>query len=299
MKFIRNHKKLTICLFVLLLLVLAIVILAFTLFSLKESSLEFKTETKNLNQETKNKIVERVLENKRSVLFLNKTRISADLEKQFPYLKIINIETKIPNKVVVHCAEREEFFAISSNGKTYFMDEELKILRIVNAPYESEIGAPVLLVYKGVKVDETSSSTISQTTLDLNLDSAEEGAFLDFGQVKDETDFSKEIKEVSTSILTGFEENNRTISDVLNEFLKFEICFEPITLGGISELKLCLALTDKNGFVTKIIDANENLSLKLGTMFEAFSDVSKDPKLLEKDLFVFQNSSGQFAYLFK
>ena len=51
MKFIRRHKKLVIILSVLLALLITAIILVFTVFSLKEVELEFKTETLNITQE--------------------------------------------------------------------------------------------------------------------------------------------------------------------------------------------------------------------------------------------------------
>ena len=69
------------------------------------------------------------------VFFVNKKNITEDIEKNHPYVKVINIETVFPNKLVVHYAVREETFAVKdfNNDKVYIIDDELKILRILNS----------------------------------------------------------------------------------------------------------------------------------------------------------------------
>lgn len=296
MKFIKKHKKLTICICVLLLLIITIVILVFTLFSLKDVELELKTQTLNLTQDVQDEIVSKTLENKQTVLFMNKQAIQDDLEKQFPYLKIVNIETKFPNKLVVHCTEREELFAVVSNGKTYFLDEDLKILRVSSEIYTKIENGPVVLTFKSIKID---GNSILPVTLDLNLDEAKEGMFLSLENEGSPQSFSNQINSVALSVLTAFEQNNRTLSDVSKQFSRFEIYFDSFTLSGQTSWHMCFKLVDKNNFETNIIDPSENLSQKISTMFEAFSTVSKNPSLLSKKLFVYENSNNEFAFLFE
>jgi hypothetical protein len=62
------------------------------------------------------------LKNRKTTLFdlngksLFPAFVEKNLEKENSYLKVINIETIFPNKLIVHCAEREEFFSIKKNN---------------------------------------------------------------------------------------------------------------------------------------------------------------------------------------
>ena len=51
------------------------------------------------------------------VFFVNKQEMISDIEKQHPYINVINIETVFPNKLVVHYATREETFAFKDKNK--------------------------------------------------------------------------------------------------------------------------------------------------------------------------------------
>lgn len=64
-----------------------------------------------------------------NVLFLKKSPYINRLEKNFPYLKVLNLETKFPNKLVINCEERQEFFAVKLSDNSYaIIDEDYKIL---------------------------------------------------------------------------------------------------------------------------------------------------------------------------
>ena len=67
------------------------------------------------------------------------------MESQNPYLKVINIETVFPNKLILHCAEREELFCIKGRDDLYYIcDEELKILD-VRESFENGKENPIFL----------------------------------------------------------------------------------------------------------------------------------------------------------
>ena len=55
------------------------------------------------------------------VFAVNKTEIINKLEKENYYLKVVNIETVFPNKLIVHCAEREELFSIKLSENLYYI----------------------------------------------------------------------------------------------------------------------------------------------------------------------------------
>lgn len=57
------------------------------------------------------------------------------VEKSFPYVKVINIETTFPNGLVFHLAKREALFSVleEETNQYYFIDADLKVLEII--PY--------------------------------------------------------------------------------------------------------------------------------------------------------------------
>lgn len=301
MKFVRRHKKMIIILSVLLALLITVVILMFTLFSLKNVELNFKTETLNVTEEMKDEIQAEVLKTGGSVLFVGKEKIIKDLEKKFPYIKIVNIETQIPNKFVIHCLEREELFAVQSQGKTYFLDEEFKILRIESSSYESQEGMPVVLEFENLMYDESDPTTIKPYTLELNLGASEEGQFLTLKSSSEAgAYFAEKLESISKSILTSFEENNRGIADVRSMYKKFKIFYYEEVVETSSYWHLCLRLVGKDGYVCEIRDADNHLPEKFQIMFQAFSEVQKEnlTYLNNSKLIVYKNGSN-YKYYFE
>ena len=128
-----KYKRLLIILSSLVGAVILCFILAFTLFRLSKVELNFKNDTTLFaSVEQHNFVVNSGGFNFGLPVFAaNKKEIAQNLEKQNPYLKVINIETAFPNKLIVHCAEREELFAIKCGESLYYIvDEELKILKL-------------------------------------------------------------------------------------------------------------------------------------------------------------------------
>ena len=296
MEFIKKHKKAVIISSIILAILIVIVILMFTLFSLKEVELKFKTETVNISSQQVKEIEKQTLKYGGSVLFIGKEKIISDLEKQFPYLKIVNIETIIPNKFVIHCAEREELYSIYSNEKYYVLDEEFKILKIESSPQEN-------LVEFNFESLEANPETgkYMPVKLNLNLSTAEEGQFLNLGSSQNSV-LASEMQNIATTLLTAFEQNNRDISYVKGQFQVVELFFNPIKTTESSQevfFKLCLRIVDRNGYEIQIYDAQLSLGEKISVLYSALSAASSDPSLLEDTtLIIYKNEKGNFAYSF-
>ncbi|MBQ8844635.1 MAG: FtsQ-type POTRA domain-containing protein [Clostridia bacterium] len=127
-----KNKKLIIGLSVGLGIILTLIILIFTLFSLSTVQIDFRTSLNNITASEEEIVKSGKFNYKSSVLFSNKKKYINRLEKNNPYLKVINIETKFPNKFIIHAKERQELYAISYDGKYLICDEEFKVLNIVN-----------------------------------------------------------------------------------------------------------------------------------------------------------------------
>ena len=107
-----------------------IFLLAFTVFSLKSVTLDFRTSISNINA-TQEEIIESAnFKMGGSVLIHGKKEYKKNIEDFNPYIKVINIETVFPSSFVVHLAERQEVYAIAFEGGYYICDEELRVLRI-------------------------------------------------------------------------------------------------------------------------------------------------------------------------
>ena len=298
MRFFRKHKKATIICSIVFVLLIILVVLMFTVFLLKDVKVELKTGTEHLTQEVVSEIENEALKTGGSVLFLGKEKLVSRLEKQFPYLKIVNIETQIPNKLVIHAAEREELFAVNSGEKSYFLDEEFKILRVENSIYSKQENGAVLLSFGSVFIN--SEDKAYAAGVDLKLDGAEAGQTLNIGNSSEEQNyFSKKLETIALSILTSFEENGLQIQDVRSRFQSFEIFFKPVEFAGLISWQPCLKIVDSANFEAQIILADSNLTTKIGAYNQAISEASKNPGLLvNKILYVFENSNNEIAYSF-
>lgn len=109
------------------------IILLFTLFTVKH--VEFVSHNQN-NLDTN------VIDVPKNgvVFFLDKQKIQQDIQLQNPLIKIINIETVFPNKLVVHFAQREEVFAVKDSRQDtfYILDEDFVVINVMNcATYQS------------------------------------------------------------------------------------------------------------------------------------------------------------------
>ncbi len=298
MRFFRKHKKATIICSIVFVLLIILVVLMFTVFLLKDVKVELKTGTEHLTQEVVSEIENEALKTGGSVLFLGKEKLISRLEKQFPYLKIVNIETQIPNKLVIHAAEREELFAVNSGEKSYFLDEEFKILRVENSIYSKQENGAVLLSFGSVFINAEDKAYAAG--VDLKLDGAEAGQTLNIGNSSEEQNyFSKKLETIALSILTSFEENGLQIQDVRSRFQSFEIFFKPVEFAGLISWQPCLKIVDSANFEAQIILADSNLTTKIGAYNQAISEASKNPGLLvNKILYVFENSNNEIAYSF-
>ncbi|MEG2675690.1 MAG: FtsQ-type POTRA domain-containing protein [Clostridia bacterium] len=68
-----------------------------------------------------------------SIFGISEEKAIENIEKNNPMLKVVLIERKFPNKVVINVATRVEMLAIAmENGKFAILDRELKILEIVD-----------------------------------------------------------------------------------------------------------------------------------------------------------------------
>ena len=144
------NKKLVISLSVILGVVLTAIILCFTVFTIKSVELDFRTSTQHEWNESELVEASRI-PNGKCLLFLSTKQYEENLETNYPYLEVINIEKVFPSKIIVHLAEREEFFALKSGESTFFLDKDFKVLRSQTEGFTSTKTNPILL--NGLRFD--------------------------------------------------------------------------------------------------------------------------------------------------
>ena len=131
-----------------------IVILSSTVFTLKKVEVRFLSETNVLtNKETE--IVNNVeFKYNESIFFSNKKAYTKQLEKNNPYLQVVNIESKFPNTLVINAVERQESFVLKMSPNNYLvLDKNLKVLRTLNV-YQSSSTNPIEIKNSGITNQE-------------------------------------------------------------------------------------------------------------------------------------------------
>lgn len=215
------------------------VILCFTLFRTHDISINFHNQTTIFADDDKqSELINCANINTSIPIFtLNKKEIISNLELNYPYLKIINIETVFPNKLVLHCAEREETFCIKANGDLYYIcDDELKILNITKSV---AFGQQNAIYLEGVNVLNTGAGT---------------GEILELSAGGD----------VIKSISTAFAYSNKTITDIKGMFKSVYLAYEnnPYTY----KIEPTLKFTTYDNFVIDIRNAKSFLVTKLNLL---------------------------------
>lgn len=125
-------KKKVIALFSIL-LVIATVIVIMTTFTLKSVSIFFVSPTTTIF-DSDQMVKAGEFEIGKSLFLQNKDKNIAKIEKKVPYAKVLKIETKFPNKFVVHVKEREPLYALYNGVENSYivLDEEFKVLSILD-----------------------------------------------------------------------------------------------------------------------------------------------------------------------
>ena len=163
----KKTKIITLCTSILAIIVL-LVILSSTLFAVNEVKVSFKSEKHVLASLSEKEIVESAnIQNGTNVFFVSKKDAIDRLEKKYPYIKVLNIETKFPNKIIIHAIERDEIFAFQVAGKYMVTDSELKVLRIVDGEFSSNNSNAIKIISDGELANEGEFLQVGQKFLSL------------------------------------------------------------------------------------------------------------------------------------
>ena len=234
-----RYKRLIIILSSIVGAILLCFILSFALFGLKTVELNFKNETTIFaDKEQQQAIINSGNFSYSMPIFsTNKQEIVERLELANSYLKVINIETVFPNKLIIHCAEREELFAIKAGDNLFYIcDDELKVLRL-DTNYESSQKYAIFL--EGVVIQNKTARV---------------GEYLSFHN----------SEPIIKNISNAFAYNNKTISDIRGMFSEIKLSYEMNYYTCTSEAVLTFVTFD--GFIIKVDLPSKNLIEKFNLM---------------------------------
>lgn len=135
-----------------------IVVLCSTVFTLSTVDLGWRTSTKVLSDTTDNQIISSAkFDIGESVFLLNKQKYIDNLETNNPYLKVLGMEIKFPNKIKVSVSEREELYVLkvvnenAATGYSYvYLDYDLKVLKITDKEVQANQTNPAILTLEGL-----------------------------------------------------------------------------------------------------------------------------------------------------
>ncbi|MGN0960894.1 MAG: cell division protein FtsQ/DivIB [Christensenellales bacterium] len=258
-----KSKRLIVILCVLAFLTVLIVINS-TLFTLQSVSVNWLT-TKYELQSVKDYEIADEISKGQSIFLIKKDELSTKLEKDFPYLRVVSIETKFPNKLVIHSAERESLYAVKLSDTEYaILDERGKVLSLSNdsifAGSEGDLGTkPIRVTFE---------------SLSLNLK--------DF--VVGENVGSNYIKNLLTTLSYSLRETSYTPTTSKGVFK----CIDVISQGSTSEINM----QTRNGMVLKIKNFENFTTDKLLLAFARYNTLHNDG-VVSCTIEVFETELGQ------
>lgn len=124
----KNKRVLYI--FLILLIIVIIVLLSSVLFCINSATLSFtgtaiQTDTQKIQNELNSKAFNQ------NIFLINENKIISEIEKENPYIKVINIERIFPSSLKLHYTERKELYQLELNDNSYaVLDCYGKVLRI-------------------------------------------------------------------------------------------------------------------------------------------------------------------------
>lgn len=254
MKGLLKHKGWLIAGGVVLGLILVIVILIFTLFAVRKVEIDFKNQSTIFSGEAQENIANNsAIPIGASIFTLNKTYIKDQLEKDNPYLKVVNIESVFPNKIIIHCAEREETYAVKAGESKYFIcDADFKVLNIQAHYRDDQYNA---ILFEGLESNITNANRVNA------------GGFLEFNYD------AELLKSLGQALL----KNNKTVAQQrgLISSITLSSKIYPFTATNLPYFEI----KDFNGFVTNIYKPDTLLAEKLQYMFATLSQVIYKPNV--------------------
>lgn len=192
-----------------------------------------------------------------SLFLINKQNYFIRLDKNNPYLKLVNITSVFPNKMVVYAKERKPIFYITNNIEYFLIDSDFKILEITTE--KSKIKSLILLT-----AQENNKNSTFFDFFNISPLAFESGQYLYENNI-----IIEKIKKIVV-IIKSFNSFN-TLNNVFESFIINENeNFPNLTLQ-----------TKKQEFGIKLVIENvlENFDKKLNKLLSAFKTLINKEKI--------------------
>lgn len=224
--------------------------------------MEFHNETTLFSTEEKqNEIIETAeFPFGKTVLFMDKHKYVDKLEKAYPFIEIVNIETVFPNSYIIHANQREEIFAVKFDGGIYFCDADYKILEISNVEYNS-----------------TQTNLIFVETYTNIANNLEVGDFINIPEIN-----------ILKTISPSFEQTNRDIFAQMALIKNIKIINTYNPLKPLADVAFGLELYDFAGLKCLVSAPENNLVNKINA-FCAYQTAVVNPN--EKYLYIYEENN--------
>lgn len=249
-----KNKRLII-LFSFLVFFIVLIVLSSTLFTLQNVTINWMTDKYQLKNIKDYDLTSKVSLGE-SIFLINKDDISNKLEKKYPYLRVVGVETKFPNKIIVHTAEREELFAIKkSNGDYAILDEFGKIL---NSDMSSS------------KFVELANSSLGGAPIEVDLNmTIQDGDLVEGEFIK-----SVSVKNLLSNLAYSFRQASYipATSKGVFKYIKVEMSINIDT----NEKEDIINIQTRRGIVIKLKDAKNHTTDKLLLGLSTYNEMHKD-----------------------
>ena len=159
----KKKKVIIISLSALVGVIALMILLTFTLFAVRHVEVDFKSSTINLTPTSEEIVEHSGIKNGGSVFFQNKNKYIDNLENKYPYIRVVNIETVFPSKLVLHIVERDEVYAVKYQELYYICDYDFKVLKITDN-FESDETNAIML--EGIQVEEANYALCDKLKVD-------------------------------------------------------------------------------------------------------------------------------------
>lgn len=134
-------------------MIIAIIVGVFVLlFAISNFEINYTSLSKNLDKVKFEEYIYKNYKGKNQFIF-NKDKFISDVEKEFPYSEIVDVERVFPKKVNVTVCEREDVFTILFNSKYYVFDNRGVLLEIKNDNIEDVGDYPCIEIFGMSKKD--------------------------------------------------------------------------------------------------------------------------------------------------
>jgi len=215
----------------LLCVIVVFVVLSSTVFSLKQVEFCFLKTPLHYSTSHSEQIIESGKFNYgQSIFLVNKQDHINKIEKEFPYIKVVGIESIFPNILLIQSVEREQLYGFLNKTQTQLAicDGDCKVLRVVE-------------VKDGVVSEEIPIVNCGQS-----FEKFEVGDFLQFAHL-----------DIFKSLATAFQESNYSNAEIAR-------MFKTISIVEKENYETILRINSYNKYRILIYEPTKYLSEKFG-----------------------------------